>query len=121
MRLKHFAFCNFRATEETNTNKMRMTTEECALLVSIGRDQFMFVKGKDVAVIETSDGRTKPVTVLPSQKYRVIGKGHFEPKLINHYAEQAGITLDNYKSFEKFWEDQRKRRIEERRQRLANR
>jgi hypothetical protein len=103
MRLRQVHRCDFRRSEVTNCNDLARTMGatapgEVVLLRSFSGDQLRFVFRAEEVEQTGKDGRARTRTVWRSYHLRLDG-GTWDPLLLAHYAERAGIRLDNQRLY----------------------
>lgn len=113
MRLRYIEKVDFRKSEKTNfeevmkRKKLTLRSGDVVLFISSNEKQLVFIHGfKDVDV---HSGRTERPTgdqtqVLFSSRYRICGRGGWNPLMLANYAAEAGIVLSGIRRFEDYYQ-----------------
>jgi hypothetical protein len=118
LNLKYIDHVSFVKSELTNftdlvkKRKMRLGPDDVAVLVSLRGDQLIFVYG--FSDTETEMGGRR---VLRSQRWRIAGKGEWDPRMLANYASEVGIVLKGIQRFEQHYDRLQAERLAALRQR----
>ena len=106
MRLRLIKHISFARSEDTNFEAVKsslrgkLDRNDVVLFVSLTQNQIMFVYNP--TNVEIRPGATKEV--LRSVRFRLRGRGTWNPLMLANYAAECGLKLDGIKRFEEHYE-----------------